>query len=103
MDKLFKLFKGEKKNTESSKPIQLIKDSTEGISNTEKVSTEQVIEHPKNEILFLNSTTVDNIKKHEGFYYKKYINEITKLKLVLFYKPVKSYNSRKRKDENKFR
>ena len=78
MDKLFKFIKGEKKAPEVKKEPEVIKEPI-----VEKPHVEQVHEHPKNEILFLNTAPVDNAKKHEGFYYKKYINDITKLKLVI--------------------
>ena len=78
MDKIFKLLKGDKKKEE-------IKEKEKDLPNFNiqepLKQPETVIEQPKNEILILN--TVSEIpKKNEGFYYKKYINQISKLKLV---------------------
>jgi hypothetical protein len=89
MDKLLKLFKTEKKNPE---PTKKEIDIPNNLSETVPLKTSTEPETPKNEILFLNTSPVDNLKKHEGFYYKKYINEITKLKLVISYNIVKPYN-----------
>jgi hypothetical protein len=83
MDKLFKFIKGEKKTLEVKKEPEIIK---EPINIPPK--DEQVHDTPKNEILFLNNTSVENTKKHEGFYYKKYINDISKLKLVKLFNKV---------------
>jgi hypothetical protein len=78
MDKLFKFIKGEKKASGVERESEVIKEPI-----VDKPNIEQIKEHPKNEILFINTAQLDNVKKHEGFYYKKYINDITKLKIVI--------------------
>jgi hypothetical protein len=96
MDKLFKYFKSDKKNTESKKEPELPKFNIQEPLKQVEVVTEP----PKNEILILN-TAPENPKRNEGFYYKKYINEITKLKLVNSLNTVSSNYSRKRENEDK--
>lgn len=77
MDKLFKLLKGDKKKQELNKEQEVPKFN---IQEPLK-QPEPIFEQPKNEILILN-TAPETPKKNEGFYYKKYINQISKLKLV---------------------
>jgi hypothetical protein len=98
MDKLFKYFKSDKKNTEAKKEPELTKFNIQEPLKP----VEAVPEPPMNEILILN-TAPETPKRNEGFYYKKYINEITKLKLVNSINSVSSYYSRKREDKDKCR
>ena len=86
MDKFLKLFSKNTKNTSKSETNEnKIKDiensaKTEVKENLDSIKSDKPLQ---NEILYLNKFSSEDSKKQEGFYYKKYIDQITKLKLVI--------------------